>query len=249
MDKQIGWYKESENKFYCNDCFQLENMNREEYRPIKCEDIKDDIYTCDNCGKEKSNMENIIQTSNKKYVWSLISLIFIVIFGLSFTLLSLVFPRVIFAVLALLFGIIGWMKKENKIFTLAVIILSSLILIFSIYLLSYVIGPGSAEKRKIANTANVKLFMLDLRPEALIYYSNNNNSYVGLENDSNVVMTVKNLIKYGGKEFNIYISPDGKEFCSEILLPDNSFQCVDSTEVFKNYQNNPKCSSSYYSCE
>ena len=187
--------------------------------------------------------------SNKRHIWSLISLIFIVIFGFSFMLPSLMFPRIIFAVLALIFGIIGWKKKENKIFTLTIIILSSLVLIFSIYLLIYVMGPGATEKRKIAQTANVKLFMNDLNISALLYYSNNKNSYMGLDNDSNTKVITKSLMKYGGKEFNIYISPDGKEFCSEILLPDKSFQCIDDARGSRNYRNNPKCSSNYYFCE
>ena len=51
IDKQIGWYKESKDRFFCSNCFIAENP-KDGYIPIKEEDLKKDIYTCDKCGKE-----------------------------------------------------------------------------------------------------------------------------------------------------------------------------------------------------
>ncbi|MFH1423459.1 MAG: hypothetical protein ABIG29_00695 [Candidatus Nealsonbacteria bacterium] len=191
--------------------------------------------------------QNIQQNSGKKYVWSLISLIFIVIFGLSFLLPTQAFPMVIFPALALIFAIIGWKKKENKKFVLSGIILSSLILVFSIYILVSIVTP-SPEGKIIANTANVKMTMSNMRILAEVY-NTKNNSYIGLENSSDVKIIEKQVLKFSGKDFAVYVSPDGNKYCGKALLPDGSLWCVDSLGYFGNYVGNLKCSIDYYACE
>jgi hypothetical protein len=70
MENQVGWYKESINKFYCNKCFRGEGIEQLGFNSVKEEDIKDNIYTCDKCGKEMKKeklpfMYEKIQQSSK----------------------------------------------------------------------------------------------------------------------------------------------------------------------------------------
>jgi hypothetical protein len=51
MEKELGWYKESIDRFFCRDCFQAEKIEKEGYQPIVREDAEKDIFTCDKCGK------------------------------------------------------------------------------------------------------------------------------------------------------------------------------------------------------
>jgi hypothetical protein len=52
-DKIIGWYKQSDDHFLCKDCFLREKgINKEDYKQIEEDKLKENIYTCDRCGKE-----------------------------------------------------------------------------------------------------------------------------------------------------------------------------------------------------
>ena len=56
MNKQIGWYKEVDDKFFCDTCFsQIENLSKDNYKPVYGDDLNNNIYTCDKCGKEEGN--------------------------------------------------------------------------------------------------------------------------------------------------------------------------------------------------
>jgi hypothetical protein len=60
---QIGWYNENKNHFLCVDCFeQLENVEKSGYKPVRAEDLKTNIYTCDKCGKEFTKIEDLVPT-------------------------------------------------------------------------------------------------------------------------------------------------------------------------------------------
>lgn len=50
--EQIGWYNETDDLFFCNDCFsRMSTLNKENYKPVKKEDSEEAIYTCNKCGK------------------------------------------------------------------------------------------------------------------------------------------------------------------------------------------------------
>ena len=54
MNKQIGWYKEVDDKFFCDACFsQTENLSKDNYKPVYGDDLDNNVYTCDKCGKEE----------------------------------------------------------------------------------------------------------------------------------------------------------------------------------------------------
>ncbi|MDO8264829.1 MAG: hypothetical protein Q7T34_00480 [Candidatus Parcubacteria bacterium] len=74
--KDIGFYKESTDHFLCNDC-SVKSSNKNDYKLITRDDLKDNVYQCDGCGrkmsieKKKKNTENIFISLN-----SLLGLLF-----------------------------------------------------------------------------------------------------------------------------------------------------------------------------
>lgn len=55
--KLIGWYKESIDHFLCRNCAsKIGRLEMKGYDPVREDDLREDVYTCDECGKifEKS---------------------------------------------------------------------------------------------------------------------------------------------------------------------------------------------------
>lgn len=51
--KQIGWYNKSNDHFLCVDCLpKAKSINKKDYKPVEEDSLEEDIYTCDECGRE-----------------------------------------------------------------------------------------------------------------------------------------------------------------------------------------------------
>jgi len=49
----VGWYKKAGDNFLCKDCFhKRKDLNKEDYRSVKGEDLNKNVYICDDCKKE-----------------------------------------------------------------------------------------------------------------------------------------------------------------------------------------------------
>jgi len=183
MNKQIGWYKEVNDKFFCNDCLpKTEDANKEGYKPVYMDDLDNNIYTCDKCRKEekksvKSTFAKIIQIIG----WFLVmGSIVINIFaftiehpsgvGIGFFL----FFGLPLIIIGLLFICLGKIRFKNKILNLVLAIIL-ICLIFSLVLRMFNISSlsdtfenltrekGSRVIEEVVETKNVKK-CFEIRP-------------------------------------------------------------------------------------
>ncbi len=52
-EKIVGYTHKSENTFYCDDCFQKEGVNEENFEILSEDEIKsEDLFICDSCGEK-----------------------------------------------------------------------------------------------------------------------------------------------------------------------------------------------------
>lgn len=142
-------------------------------------------------------------------------------------------------------GCNGLLHKEKKAFVLIGIIFNSLILIFSIYIL-----VSSTIPTKETKTISAKWIFEDQVDNYASSYTIdnvvNNYTFLGLENYPKKLET--KLLEYGCKNFEIYVSPDGKKYCSKVVLPNESIWCIDNSGYRGDNFGNVKCSKTYYSC-
>jgi hypothetical protein len=179
---------------------------------------------------------------SKGDIWSLLSFssgiltIFLVFF------LEFLIGAFIFSIIAIICGIIGFKRSENKSLSIIGLTLGTLLLILLL------LSIPSPSLRKNAREARIFSDMRQIGFVAGDYY-NKNYSYRGLEKDSNLIILKEDILKMGGINFAINISPDEKEYCSEVITPSKKWYCVDSNNTEKYYTVNPKCSNSYFLCE
>lgn len=63
--KIFGYYKESIDHFLCIKCFsEARNIDKKDYKEIKKDDLEENIYTCDECGREIDVKQETLQLRN-----------------------------------------------------------------------------------------------------------------------------------------------------------------------------------------
>jgi len=137
-------------------------------------------------------------------------------------------------------------KRESNKFSIYSVSLVILIVVTTLFLI--VMPPCQCGSRPKARDARIQSDMYQLRLIAEDYYENNN-SYTGFEKDPIAIKIRDDIIEMKGTNLIISISPDGKQYCAEVLLNKEGWFCVDDTSTAKEYNGNPKCSSDYFSCE
>lgn len=152
----------------------------------------------------------------------------------------------IFSIIAFIFGLTGLKRKENKVLSLIGSVLGGLAILAIIALIIFLMIP---RERPRAKDPAIQATMSQLRTVAELHYDREN-SYIDFRNDEETMYIKKEIERYEGSGLSINISPDGKQYCATVLLPSRrSWRCVDSNNIIRDYTEQPKCSSNYYSCE
>jgi len=124
------------------------------------------------------------------------------------------------------------------------------LLVFLIILFVIAIGfelfsppPGRAR----AKDARIQSDMAQLKLEGEIYFDEHH-SFIDFEKNSNFLKLKEDILVQGGRNFAMNIEPSGTEYCSEVKLNIGKWFCVDSAFVRQQYDNNPACSETHFSC-
>lgn len=153
-----------------------------------------------------------------------------------------------------IFGIIGVIlaimalrrhKRESNNFSIYSVSLVTFIVVTTLFLI--VMPPCQCGSRQQARDARIVSDMYQLRSIAEASY--NNNFYKDFEKDPVAIKTIDDIIEMKGTNLTINISPNGNQYCAEVLLNKKEWYCIDSALIAKEYNDNPKCSSDYFSCE
>ncbi|PIU42743.1 MAG: hypothetical protein CO034_01210 [Parcubacteria group bacterium CG_4_9_14_0_2_um_filter_35_11] len=137
--------------------------------------------------------------------------------------------------------------KEGKPFSRAEVVVGGLVFCLAIASVVYFFIP---QKCKVISSEHAAITsrMNQLRTEAVIYYEIKD-SYLNLTTDPEASELIECIPKIGGTNFAMNISPDGREYCAEVLMNTGTWYCTDSNLVAKEYTDNPTCSANYYTCE
>jgi len=154
----------------------------------------------------------------------------------------------IFGIIGVILAIIAlhYHKRESNKFSIYSVFSATLIAATVLFLIA--MPPCQCGSRPRARDAVIKSDMYQLRSIAEDYYDNND-SYTGFEEDPIAIEIREDIIEMKGANLTISISPDGKQYCAEVLLNKKEWYCIDDTLIAKEYSDNPKCSSDYFSCE
>ena len=69
--------------------------------------------------------------------------------------------------------------------------------------------------------------MTQIRTQAQVYYDSNSNSYAGLNADPDITRISSSIADHGGTGFAL--NSDATSYAAEVVLPDATIYCVDST--------------------
>lgn len=199
--------------------------------------LKEKNIYCPNCGKLVVDEVDLESRKSDRKGFAIASFIFGILGFIP-----------VFAILGIIFGILG-RKSSKKGLAIAGIILSFSFFIFISVVLLISFG-------KAANMAKIVRGMEEIKNIA-----HNKDSYLEIKDDQRVKEISREIKNYGGKDFVINISPDGRNFCAEVKLSGYILQpkisnlkerwyCVDNKGAKgENFDNDPSCSSTYFSCK
>jgi prepilin-type N-terminal cleavage/methylation domain-containing protein len=130
-----------------------------------------------------------------------------------------------------------------------------LVVIGIISILAAMIIVSLNNARASAKDARIMSDMDQLRSRAHIAGSNGaGEDYSAVvcsgEGAEQEVVTLCDDVVSLGKSVDIYRSADNSQYCAKVQLPSNdSWVCVDSALTWKQYDVEPACSDSYFSCD
>jgi len=90
----------------------------------------------------------------------------------------------------------------------------------------------------------IKYYVSTIRMTA-VFLENDEGSFLGLENHSDINDIKKSIVDYGGTNFAINVTDD--RYCAEVQLKNGNWYCVD-IDTAKEFSSNPACSVNHYSC-
>lgn len=147
-------------------------------------------------------------------------------------------------IIGIILGILG-LKSSKKGFAIAGIILC---IIGQITALIIIISLGFFGVKKAATEVKGKVIegTMETFAEGAKEYYDVQKTYIGLEKGE-VFNTAKKAIDFGdGENFVVYTSKNA--YCAKAQKMNEKWWCIDSKNVSKEYENDPTCSKSHYSC-
>jgi len=134
---------------------------------------------------------------------------------------------------------------RKKAFTLIelMVVVSVIAILAGMFIIQGEPAKKSGDDGKIiSNLTEARIKMELCRNDSLI------NSYNGCENETNTQELIQEADSLNGDKV-VNLNNNGTDYCLEAQLNSGQWYCVDSSMTAQEYDSDPSCSSSNYSCE